>query len=1082
MLLTFTGLKAQQQGGAIITGKVYEMLGNQKELAFGVNVFISNDQNRILTGTTTNHLGEYSLRLPNVKGELTVVFSFIGMKQQTVKYTGQKIIDVTMEEDSKSLSEVVVTTERSQRSELGISQREQTFASQRIKMDEIVADMPVASVEEALQGRLGGVDIIAGGDPGAKSSIRIRGTATLNSSADPLIVINGVPYSTEIDEGFDFATANTEDFADMLNLNPYDIESIEVLKDAASTAVYGTKGANGVLLITTKKGSKGKTKFSFSTKFTGKFEPEAIPMLNGDQYVAFIQDAMWNTANARGLSNSGPLLKLLFSQPEINYNEDWRYFNEYNTNTDWMDYVKQNAFITDNSFSMSGGGDKATYRFSLSYLNEGGTTVGTGLDRFTSSLNVGYNFSDKLRVDADFTYTDSETRNNWSSKTRAEALKKMPNKSPYWIDPVTGDATNNYFIRQNSEEFQGAFSSKLDGSNASNFHPIIMANESYNNSSQKEERMNFRVNYKILPELTYTGYVSIKFKTVKTKKFLPQDATGVTIQNVFANQSYDGYSNNLALQTENKFLFRKNWNDKHSIVATALWRTSQSTSSNYYTIIYGAPSSSMSDPVTGGTIYEMYSGDSEVRTLSGVGNFNYTFLNRYTFNATFNYEGKSSLGKDNRWGLFPSYGFAWHLGDEAFMEKLDWLDEFKVRASYGESGQSPSGTAPYIGTYTSLGQYINNSSVAPSTMQLNKLKWESSRESDIGVDISAINRKISLTFDYYYKYTKDLLQKNITIPTSVGYNSSMIAWFTAGELSNRGWEFRIDYEVFKSKDWQLSLNYNISRNENQIEKLPVNLTQENYSFGNGNYGQKNVIGTPSGSFFGFRYAGVYQTAEDTYARDEDGNIMTDLNRKPIVMKNGTYTCFPGDAKYEDINHDGIIDENDIVYLGNCMPTVSGGAGFVLKYKRFSLTTFFHYRLGQKVINQARMDSESMYGTNNQSKAVLKRWRNPGDDTDIPRALWNYGYNYLGSDRFVEDCSYIRLKTVSLNYSFPKEFCTRLRTNSISAFITGYDLFTWTKYTGQDPEVSLPGKVTDLAKDNAQTPRSMRVSAGVNINF
>ena len=361
MLLTFTGLKAQQQGGAIITGKVYEMLGNQKELAFGVNVFISNDQNRILTGTTTNHLGEYSLRLPNVKGELTVVFSFIGMKQQTVKYTGQKIIDVTMEEDSKSLSEVVVTTERSQRSELGISQREQTFASQRIKMDEIVADMPVASVEEALQGRLGGVDIIAGGDPGAKSSIRIRGTATLNSSADPLIVINGVPYSTEIDEGFDFATANTEDFADMLNLNPYDIESIEVLKDAASTAVYGTKGANGVLLITTKKGSKGKTKFSFSTKFTGKFEPEAIPMLNGDQYVAFIQDAMWNTANARGLSNSGTLLKLLFSQPEINYNEDWRYFNEYNTNTDWMDYVKQNAFITDNSVSMSGGGDKATY-------------------------------------------------------------------------------------------------------------------------------------------------------------------------------------------------------------------------------------------------------------------------------------------------------------------------------------------------------------------------------------------------------------------------------------------------------------------------------------------------------------------------------------------------------------------------------------------------------------------------------------------------------------------------------------------------------------------------------------------------
>ena len=245
LLIPAAGAKAQQQGGGIITGKVYEMLGGQKELSMGVNVFISNDQSRILTGTTTNHMGEYSLRIPNVKGDLNIVFSFIGLKQQTIKYKGQRTLDVTLEEESKALGEVVMVAERGQRSEMGISQREQTFASQRIKMDDIVADLPVSSVEEALQGRLGGVDIIAGGDPGAKSSIRIRGTATLNSSADPLIVINGVPYSAEIDDSFDFSTANNEDFAEMLNLNPYDIESIEVPKDAASTAIYGTKGANG---------------------------------------------------------------------------------------------------------------------------------------------------------------------------------------------------------------------------------------------------------------------------------------------------------------------------------------------------------------------------------------------------------------------------------------------------------------------------------------------------------------------------------------------------------------------------------------------------------------------------------------------------------------------------------------------------------------------------------------------------------------------------------------------------------------------------------------------------------------------
>jgi TonB-dependent SusC/RagA subfamily outer membrane receptor len=199
------------------------------------------------------------------------------------------------------------------------------------------------------------VDIVAGGDPGAKSSIRIRGTATLNSNADPLIVINGVPYTTDIDDSFDFATANNEDYADMLNLNPHDIESIEVLKDAASTSVYGTSGANGVLLITTKKGGRGKTRFSLSSKFTAKVEPNPIPMLDGDEYVAFIQDAIWNTANARGVANSSSLLELLFDTPEINYNPDWRYFDEYNADTDWLSYVKKNATISDNSFSMSGG-------------------------------------------------------------------------------------------------------------------------------------------------------------------------------------------------------------------------------------------------------------------------------------------------------------------------------------------------------------------------------------------------------------------------------------------------------------------------------------------------------------------------------------------------------------------------------------------------------------------------------------------------------------------------------------------------------------------------------------------------------
>ena len=256
-----------------ISGTVSEMIGGVKEGCVGANVAIVNSQNRVLTGATTDLMGNYTLNVPDEKDELTVVFSYIGMKSQRFKYTGQTKIDVLMEADAQTLVEVEIEAKKIERNDLGISQKEMAFATQKVEMSEIVQNSPVSSLEEALQGRLSGVDIIASGDPGAKSSIRIRGTATLNSNADPLIVVNGIPYSTDIDESFDFNTANTEDFADMLSLNPNDIESIEVLKDAASTAVYGTAGANGVLLVTTKKGTQGKTRFSFSSKNSYKVEP-----------------------------------------------------------------------------------------------------------------------------------------------------------------------------------------------------------------------------------------------------------------------------------------------------------------------------------------------------------------------------------------------------------------------------------------------------------------------------------------------------------------------------------------------------------------------------------------------------------------------------------------------------------------------------------------------------------------------------------------------------------------------------------------------------------------------------------------
>ncbi len=1068
----------------VVTGIIQEQVGDATEPIIGANVTVVNSQKRMLVGTVTDMNGNYSLKVPNEKGQLTLVFSYVGLKTQQFPYKGQTKLDVTMVND-RMLQEVTVTAHRGDVNDMGVTMRQQAFATQKIDLSAITESSPVSSVEEALQGQLGGVDIVIGGDPGAKSNIRIRGTATLNGNAEPLIVVNGVPYSTNIDDDFDFNTASQEDFAQMLNLNPNDIETIEVLKDAASTAIYGTAGANGVLLITTKKGAMGKTRFTFSTKNTLNVEPKSMPLLNGDQYKSFIQSAIWNSARALGVDNNSDLLRMLFDTPEIGYNPSWRYFDEYDQNTDWLDGLVKNAFTTDNSFSMSGGGERATYRMSLGYLNQGGTTRGTGLQRLNTSIDIGYAFTEKLRVYAEYSFSNSKRTAPWTETVRFEAMRKMPNKSPYWIDDATGRPLCSYFTRQNQDEFQGAFSSRDDGRSACNYHPIAMVDESFRNLTSREQKMTVRGNWYPLDVLRFNGYVSLKYNTAKTDAYLPQEATGVSIGSTFSNQAMNSYTNNFSLQSEIKGMYINSWKEKlHQLTVTGLWRTSQSESSTQAATYYNVAAENVADPATGGgVLLSQGSGKSRVTSLSGIGSIVYTLLDRYTVNGTVNYEGRSSLGKDHRWGLFPSVGVSWQVMDEPFMKwGREVVTNWKIRASYGKSGNAPKGTAPYMGTYLAIGNYIGGSGVTTNKMQLNKLKWESTKELDLGTDINFLDGRITATFDYYRRNTSDLLQAKVAIPATTGYSSPTIAYFNSGALRNEGWEFRVDVEALKTKDWNLKLNWNINNNKNTVVELPSNVAEEQFRLRNGEYALRVMPGTAVGSFFGFKSLGVYQNTEDTYAKDADGNIMRDLQGKPIVMSNGSYTCFPGDAKYQDINHDGTIDKNDIVYLGNANPVLSGGGGFTLKYKSWALTVFMHYRLGQKVVNQARMNMESMIGSDNQSTAVLRRWQHEGDETDIPRALWGYGLNYLGSDRFVEDCSFLRLKTLSLNYSLPKKTCRHLGMERISFYLTGYDLFTFTNYKGQDPEVTLPGGISGYAVDNAQTPRSKRFSLGITLNF
>lgn len=1073
------------QAQKVMSGTVTELIGKTAEPLVGVNVNIVNAQNRSLGGSITNLNGQYNVKIPEGESNLTIVFSYIGMKTQRVKYTGQTNVNIRMESESKTVDEVVVSARRISRNDLGITEEKMISATQKVNMEDLVATAPVISVEEVLQGQLGGVDITLGGDPGTRSAIRIRGTSTLNASADPLIVIDGVPYSADVSDDFDFSTANEEDLGALLNISPNDIATVEVLKDASATAVWGTQGANGVLVITTKKGTTGKTRFSFSSKWTTKIEPKSIPMLNGSEYTALMQEGIWNSAKYTGLDNaSNHYLDLLFNTPIIGYTPGFEYFNEYNQNVDWLDYVRQTALTSDNNFSMSGGGEKATYRFSLGYMSDDGTTIGTSLKRLNTSLNVSYQFSNKLKFGANFSYSQSDQDANWAKNVRSEALSKMPNKSPYTIDRKTGLMTGDYFV-YHDPTFEGSFKGTAS-KDSENFNPVAMVNEATNHTMQREAKIIFNADYTILPGFSYKGLASIKMRTTKIHRFLPQVVTGVPQNSEYSNQSVDAYSDKLALQTENKLMYLKNWNDKHDLTATALIRTSQEVSTNYLSATYGNASSGLSDPTTGTSVLEgvngMSSAEAETRTVSIMGLLSYSYLNRYVLHASLNGEGNSAMGRNKRMGYFPSAGIAWNLQNEPFLElaKDRWLDEAKIRFGFGRSGRAPKGTSVYLGAYVKGDNYMNMSGTTPARMQLDDLHWETSTEYNYGTDIMLFGGRLKLTFDYYRKYVKDLLQESYELPSSTGFSS--MRYYNSGKMENKGWEFRADAVFWKNKDWQVSGYVNFSRNENRITELPGNMAEEIYEANNGKYAMRMEVGQPVGSFYGYRYLGVYKDKDATYARDASGNIMNDVHGKPIVMKNLTKTCQPGDAIYEDINHDGVINQYDVVYLGNYNPVLTGGAGLTIKYKQVSLSAFFHGRFGQSVINSARMNNESMYSSDNQSTAVLRRWRNEGDVTDIPRALYKEGYNYLGSDRFVEDASFIRLKTLTLNYSFPKKICNQLGINTLSCFATGYNLFTWTNYTGQDPEVTLPSQPTKLAEDKATTPVSMRFSFGINLNF
>ncbi len=1035
----------------------------------GVNVVWENKEGRAISGVTTNENGEYWLPLLTDMKDLNVVFSFIGMKTKKVRYTGQEVLNIVLEEDNVSLDEVIITGKVEKRNSMGINQENSGVARQKLDLDEF-QDMAVTSVEDILQGKMTNVDIIMdSGDPGAKSSIRIRGTSSLNSSNEPLIVIDDVPQDIDIDESFEFGTATTEDFGALVNIAPNDIANIEVLKDAAATALYGPQAAAGVLLITTKRGVKSKPRFTITNKTTVSWEPKSIPLLNASEYRTLMQDALWNAVQYNGFND----MSLLNQYPDVRLDESYEYYDEFNRNTDWLSLVVQTPVSNETNFSMTGGGDRAVYYFSVGYLTEPGTTIGTDFSRVTARLNLDYNLSKKLRFSSSFSYAEGNKNRPYDSGVqtpRAEALRKMPNMSP-WVLDDEGNPTDVYFT-QLKDCIQGLQP-----------NPVAIVHNSNINTIQRTMSANFVIDYRILPCLTFNTNIAFDLGTTKTKSLYPSEASGVVWSSDKYNRAEDATSNKMSMNTRTRLTFNKLF-QQHQLTFSGILTTKEYNPSGYGAVISGIGSGQLADPSAGGKVNSLSSSDSKTREVGIIGTFQYGFASRYFLTAGIRSDATSKTGRNSRWGTFPTLSLKWHLNRESFMEKFEWLSDLSLSGGWGRSGKSPSGSFTYVGTFDTEDAYMDHSAIKPTSMQLNKLRWEVTSSLNGGLKLGLWKDKVTIDIDYYRKQTSDLLQSNMQISSITGYDK--VGYFNSGKTENRGWELAINLkDIVKVNGFTISVNnLNISRNRNRVLELPSNRSEESYTKGNGKYAVRIFEGQPLGAFYGYNCLGVYQNLDETIARNANGDIMYDVNGRPIMTKIfGTTSVFSGDARYADHNHDGVIDQYDMVYLGNSMPIMTGGGSVRFAYKGLSLRTSFHFRVGQKVINRTRINTEAMYNGDNQRRAVLKRWRYEGDDTDIPRALFQEGYNYLGSDRFVEDNSFLKCKDLTLSYNFPSRILKRWGLSRCNVYLTTYNLFTVTKYKGQDPETGVPSNMnTQLAEDTSMTPRARKMAFGISLSF
>ena len=799
--------------------------------------------------------------------------------------------------------------------------------------------------------------------------------------------------------------------------------------------------------------------------------------------------------------------------PEINYDPTFSEYEEYNNNTNWHDAVTQWGLRQNHFVSVTGGGEKATFRVSAGFDNETGSVIKQKLNRFSTRVALDYYVSERIKIATNFSLTYTKNKKNYDDLL-AIAQNKMPNMSIYEQD-ANGNDTSHYYemLQSASSVFNG------DGNQKRLVNPVASANLAKNNENTYDITPELQINYKLLGvdddhwRLDYEGRVYMNIFHDYINKFYPQELVTVNWKDgVNTSSAYS--SSSVAFNTKQTLTLTPHFNNPdHSLMMLGRMELISGTSNSQTTNGRGLPSGGISKPDAGGIIKDLGSGYSDWRSLYFTFSTHYSYKSRYSADFSLRADGTSKFGPSKRWGYFPAVSFRWNISDEPFMKATrSWLSMLSLRPSWGRVGNQPSDNYLYENKFAKSDSYIDMNAMSPTNLRLNDLRWETVSTYDVGMDLGFLNDRLRLTLEWYRSTTKDMLMSNVRIPSNTGYLT--LATDNVGSMRNTGWEINLTTNrLYERGKFYVDVNASFGNNRNEILSMNesvLNSLNTQFGYQNRDVLQRVQLHNPFGAIYGFRYKGVYEYKYSTFcnmsteeqkaflaaghtapvALAADGTVIYDDKGIPIRMvynysNDGTgtnYNFTGGDAIYEDVNHDGNINELDIVYLGSSLPKLTGGFGFTFNYSGWRLNTQFTYRVGNKILNLARLDAESMISNNNQSQAVNYRWRKEGDQTSIPRAMYGAtsNYNTLVSDRFVEDGSFLRLNYIQLSYGLKAKSLKWIGLSGLRFYLSANNLFCLTKYQGVDPEISYGSY--GAATDTGQTPRARSYTLGITVDF